>query len=63
MLIFLGATLDPRHKMVIVKYAFPLIYGENSAPKYIDEVMRILCELYEEYVSVHISSKARQLLQ
>ncbi|XP_071912349.1 zinc finger BED domain-containing protein RICESLEEPER 2-like [Coffea arabica] len=51
-LMSLGAILDRRYKMVLVNHTFSVIYGENAAPRYIDEIRRILYELYNEYMIV-----------
>lgn len=59
-LLSLGAVLDPRYKMVLVNHAFPVIYGEDAAPIYVDEIKDILYQLYNEYVDCHIFSNVEQ---
>ncbi|XP_071917149.1 zinc finger BED domain-containing protein RICESLEEPER 2-like [Coffea arabica] len=60
LLMSLGAILDPRYKMVLVNHTFPVIYGEDAAPRYIDEIRRILYQLYNEYVDAYISSHSEE---
>nr|XP_027122429.1 zinc finger BED domain-containing protein RICESLEEPER 2-like [Coffea arabica] len=50
-LLSLGAILDPRYKMVLIDYAFPIIYGSEAAPIYIAEIKEVLNDLCNEYVS------------
>lgn len=45
-----AAVLDPRYKMKLVEFYFPLIYGERSQSK-VDEVRRNCCDLLVEYQS------------
>jgi hypothetical protein len=45
----LAAVLDPRYKMNLINFCFPLIYLEPN------NVWSILHEFYEVYVSVHNS--------
>lgn len=59
-LISLAAILDPRYKMVLINHAFPVIYGETSAPMYIDAIKKILYDLYDEYVAAHMSSQCQE---
>lgn len=48
-----GAILDPRFKMVIIDYTFPVLYGTRDAPKHIAEVRKGLFDLYLEYVNAY----------
>ncbi|XP_027098863.1 zinc finger BED domain-containing protein RICESLEEPER 1-like [Coffea arabica] len=59
-LMSLGAILDLRYKMVLVNHTFSVIYGEDAAPRYIDEIICILYDLYNEYVDAHISSHSEE---
>ncbi|XP_027177626.1 zinc finger BED domain-containing protein RICESLEEPER 1-like [Coffea eugenioides] len=59
-LMSLGAILDPRYKMVFVNHTFPVIYGKDAIPRYIDEIRCILYDLYNEYVDAHISSHSEE---
>ena len=59
-MISFDVILDPRCKMVLVNHTFSVIYGENVAPRYIDEIRCILYELYNEYVDAHISSHSEE---
>lgn len=56
LLMVLAAVLDPRYKMKLIKFCFPLIYPEPEASMNIDNVHSILHELYEVYVTFHNSS-------
>ncbi|XP_051138111.1 zinc finger BED domain-containing protein RICESLEEPER 1-like [Andrographis paniculata] len=57
MLISLGAILDPRYKMELVDFAFPIIYGEDEASTYVSEIKKILYDLYDEYVTSYTSKE------
>jgi hypothetical protein len=56
LLMALAAVLDPRYKMKLIKFCFPLIYPEPEASMNIDNVYSVLHELYEVYVTSHNSS-------
>nr|XP_027120531.1 zinc finger BED domain-containing protein RICESLEEPER 2-like [Coffea arabica] len=53
-LMSLGAILDSRYNMVLVNHTILVIYGVDATPRYIDEIRRILYELYNEYVDAHL---------
>nr|XP_027099137.1 zinc finger BED domain-containing protein RICESLEEPER 2-like [Coffea arabica] len=59
-LLSLGAILDPRYKMFLINHAFPVIYGEDAAPRFVAEIRDILYELYNEYVDCHIVFHSEQ---
>lgn len=42
-------VLDPQYKMGWVNYAFPKIFGDDIAPKKIEEVKKFCFDLYQEY--------------
>ena len=44
----IGAVLDPRFKMTLLNYFFPLIYGDD-APKELERVKKICQDLVDEY--------------
>jgi hypothetical protein len=52
----LAAVLDPRYKMKLIKFCFPLIYSKLEASMNIDNVLSVLHELYEVYLVSHNSS-------
>ncbi|XP_027171785.1 zinc finger BED domain-containing protein RICESLEEPER 2-like [Coffea eugenioides] len=59
-LLSLGAILDPRYKMFLINHAFPVIYGEDAAPRFMAEIRDILYEFYNEYIDCHIVSHSEQ---
>ncbi|XP_071905755.1 zinc finger BED domain-containing protein RICESLEEPER 2-like [Coffea arabica] len=59
-LLSLGAILDLRYKMFLINHAFPVIYGEDAAPRFMAEIRDILYELYNEYIDCHIVSHSEQ---
>lgn len=44
----IGAVLDPRFKMTLLNYFFPLMYGDD-APKELERVKKICQDLVDEY--------------
>jgi len=62
LLMALATVLDPRYKMKLIKFCFPLIYPEPEASMNIDNVHSVLHELYEVYVTSH-NSYVMQLQQ
>ncbi|GLT53070.1 hypothetical protein SLA2020_263660 [Shorea laevis] len=59
----IAAVLDPRYKMKLINFCFPLIYPEPDATLHIDKVLSCLGELYEVYVLAHNSSVQQQCAQ
>ena len=56
MLMSLTAVLDPRYKMKLISFCFPIIYLFDVASDRISGGLDILKELYEVYVVTHNSS-------
>ena len=56
MLMTLAAVLDPRYKMKLISFCFPIIYPLDVEGNRIKDVLRVLKELYEVYVVAHNSS-------
>jgi hypothetical protein len=56
LLMALVDVLDPRYRMKLINFFFPLIYLEPEAFMNIGNVLSVLHELYEVYVSAHNSS-------
>jgi hypothetical protein len=60
MLMSLAAVLDPRYKMKLTSFCFPIIYVFDAIGDCISGELDILKELYEVYVVVHNSSIIQQ---
>ncbi|KAG6661883.1 hypothetical protein CIPAW_03G205900 [Carya illinoinensis] len=60
LLMSIAAVLDPRFKMVLIQFCFPLIYHMPNAAKNIDHVSQVLHELYDEYVHEYNSTLEAQ---
>jgi hypothetical protein len=60
MLMALAVVLDPRYKMKLINFCFPIIYPLDVEGNGIKGVLRVLQELYEVYVAAHNSSILQQ---
>ncbi|XP_059653342.1 zinc finger BED domain-containing protein RICESLEEPER 2-like [Cornus florida] len=60
LLMAIGAVLDPRYKMVLIKFCFPKIYSELDASRNIDYVRKAPYDLFSEYVDTYTSSNLKQ---
>ncbi|XP_074557014.1 zinc finger BED domain-containing protein RICESLEEPER 2-like [Curcuma longa] len=47
-LLAIGSILDPRYKMKIVQFYYPLVYGDMSSYE-IEKLKKKLCDMVEEY--------------
>lgn len=56
LLMAIAAILDPRCKMRVINYCFPLIYPPQEVHVNIEKVRQVLYDLYDEYVEMHMSS-------
>lgn len=56
LLMAIAAILDPRLKMVFIRFCFPKIYQKAEAMKNIEYVQRILKQIYDVYVHEHNSN-------
>ena len=55
MLMSLAVVLDPRYKIKLISFCFPLIYSFDAACDRKSVVLDILRELYKVYVAAHNS--------
>jgi hypothetical protein len=55
LLISIAAVLDPRYKMKLINFCFPLIYPDIEYPQHIQNVLVVQHELFEVYVTAHNS--------
>jgi len=51
LLMSIAAVLDPRYKMKLINFCFPLIYPNSEYPQHIQNVLAVLHELFEVYVT------------
>jgi hypothetical protein len=49
----IAAVLDPRYKMKLINFCFPIIYPLSQACDHIENVLAVLKKLFESYVSAH----------
>jgi hypothetical protein len=65
----IAAVLDPRYKMKLIKFCFPIIYplpptvDRLGAGYYIENVLTVLKELFEAYVSAHTAYVLQETAQ
>ena len=52
LLMAIGAVLDPRYKMQLIKFCFPHIYSAEECDSHINEVSESLHALYSVYASI-----------
>jgi hypothetical protein len=57
----IAIVLDPRYKVKLINFCFPLIYPEPESFMRIKEVLSVVHELYEVYVTAHNSSVLKQI--
>ncbi|XP_022032825.1 zinc finger BED domain-containing protein RICESLEEPER 1-like [Helianthus annuus] len=56
LLISLGAVMDPRYKMELIKLSFKTIYSPEEAKEEVQVVNDILEDLFNEYIEAHTES-------
>jgi hypothetical protein len=50
LLMSIAVVLDPRNKMTMIRFCFPIIYQELEATANVDRILSVLNEFYVEYV-------------
>ncbi|XP_059436467.1 zinc finger BED domain-containing protein RICESLEEPER 2-like [Corylus avellana] len=60
MVMALAAVLDPRYKMKLIRFCFPIIYPLDVCGDNIKAVLNTLKELFEVYVAAHNASIIQQ---
>jgi hypothetical protein len=60
MLMTLAIVLDPRYKMKLISFCFPIIYLLDVERNRIKGVLSVLKEFYEVYAAAHNSSIIQQ---
>ncbi|XP_059429198.1 zinc finger BED domain-containing protein RICESLEEPER 2-like [Corylus avellana] len=60
MVMALAAVLDPRYKMKLIRFCFPIIYPLDVGGDNIKAVLNTLKELFEVYVAAHNASIIQQ---
>jgi hypothetical protein len=63
LLMSIDVVLDPRNKMTMIRFCFPIIYQALEATANVDRILSVLNEFYVEYVQEYNSSIAEQNLQ
>ncbi|XP_071912241.1 zinc finger BED domain-containing protein RICESLEEPER 2-like [Coffea arabica] len=58
LLMSIVAILDPRCKMRVINYCFPLLYPSHEVQSNIGKVQQALYDLYDEYVEIHVSGQS-----
>nr|XP_027101094.1 zinc finger BED domain-containing protein RICESLEEPER 1-like [Coffea arabica] len=58
LLMSIAAILDPRCKMRVINYCFPLLYPPHEVQSNIGKVRQALYDLYDEYVEIHVSGQS-----
>ncbi|XP_059451086.1 zinc finger BED domain-containing protein RICESLEEPER 2-like [Corylus avellana] len=63
LLMSIAAVLDPRYKMKLINFCFPIIYPLTEAGDRIKNVLAVLKELFESYVSAHMACILQETAQ
>jgi hypothetical protein len=63
LLMSIAVVLDPRYKMQLISFCFPIIYPLSQACDHIDNVLAILKKLFELYVSTHKTFILQEIAQ
>ncbi|XP_077252375.1 zinc finger BED domain-containing protein DAYSLEEPER-like [Tasmannia lanceolata] len=63
LLMAITAVLDPRNKMILIRFTFPEIYSKSEAQTNIRLVEDALHELFNDYVAIYTLSNAEKVSQ
>ncbi|XP_059462188.1 zinc finger BED domain-containing protein RICESLEEPER 2-like [Corylus avellana] len=63
LLMSIAAVLDPRYKMKLINLCFPITYPLTEAGNRINDVLAVLKELFESYVSAHTACILQETTQ
>jgi hypothetical protein len=63
LLISISAMLDPRNKMTLIRFCFPLIYQEGDVKDKVDLILDVLKDLYNEYLEEYNATVIGQNVQ
>ncbi|XP_059429114.1 zinc finger BED domain-containing protein RICESLEEPER 2-like [Corylus avellana] len=63
LLMSIAAVLDPRYKMKLINFCFSIIYPLTEACSHINNVLAVLKELFESYVSAHTACILQETAQ
>ena len=53
LLIYIAAILDPRSKMQLIEWCFPMIYSRSDNIEHIINIRETLGKLYRDYLEAH----------
>ena len=60
LLISMAAVLDPRNKMQLIEWCFPLIYSRGDSIEHVVTVRETLHMLYREYLEAHKTNNEKE---
>jgi hypothetical protein len=63
LLMSIAVVLDLKYKMKLINFCFPIIYPSNKYGGYIEDVLIVLKESFELYVSTHKASILQETAQ
>jgi hypothetical protein len=63
LLMSIAVVLDPRNKMTLIRFCFPLIYQRGDAMDKVDLILDVLKDLYNEYLEEYNATIVEQNVQ